>query len=158
RLRSLASHGAIRGRWEMAKTWDAIFPLIEPAANDDGCGLILLDSNARSHFSLTNALGVISPSQLKALTLVLRKSPPESAWLISLHHAIVEYPDVTIPLRDRVGLALLNARDLLAAISPYGARVMVFHGHRHWEWIGVCGDIVICSAPSVSLGCGGRDN
>jgi len=28
----------------------------------------------------------------------------------------------------------------------------VLHGHRHRDWIGVCGNIVSCSAPSTSLG------
>ena len=51
RLRALAERGAIRGRWEMAKIWDAIFPLVEPPATENDYGLILLDSNAASHFS-----------------------------------------------------------------------------------------------------------
>jgi hypothetical protein len=28
----------------------------------------------------------------------------------------------------------------------------VLHGHRHRDWIGVCGNLVLCSAPSTSLG------
>jgi 3',5'-cyclic AMP phosphodiesterase CpdA len=150
-LRSLAQRGAIRGRKEMAKVWNAIFPLVEPASSEDGYGVILLESNASSHFSLTNAIGVISSSQLKALKSVLRSSP-RCAWIILLHHHVVEYPVVSIPLRDRIGLALINAPDLLAAIAPYASRVIVLHGHRHRDWIGTCGDVVLCSAPSVSLG------
>lgn len=57
-----------------------------------------------------------------------------------------------ISLRERIGLALVNAADLLAAIAPHASRVVVLHGHRHRDWIGVCGKLVVCSAPSVSLG------
>ena len=34
RLRALAQRGTMRGRWEMAKVWDAIFPLVEPPPGD----------------------------------------------------------------------------------------------------------------------------
>src|SRR5262249_3986815 len=64
-LRSLAARGALRGRWELEKVWDAVFPLVEPAGGPRRYGLILLDSNARTHLSLTNAIGFISPPQLR---------------------------------------------------------------------------------------------
>ena len=99
---------------------------------------------------MTNAIGVIGPSQLKALRRVLRNS--HNPWLILLHHQVVEYPIASISLRERIGLALVNAPDLLAAISPHSNRVIVLHGHRHKDWIGVCGKVVLCSAPSASLG------
>jgi len=152
RLRGLAQRGAMGGRWEMAKVWDAIFPLVEPPAGDHRCGLILLDSNAASHFSLTNAIGVVGPSQLSALKAVLRTSP-DAKWIILLHHQVVEYPVVSTKLRDRIGLALINAPDVLAAIAPHASRVVVLHGHRHKDWIGTCGKVVLCSAPSAALGC-----
>jgi 3',5'-cyclic AMP phosphodiesterase CpdA len=152
RLRALAQRGAIRGRWEIEKIWDAIFPLVEPAPSEDGYGLILLDSNAHSHFSLTNAIGVMNPLQMNALKSVLRNSPHRS-WIILLHHQVVEYPVASISsLSERIGLALVNAPDVLAAIAPYASRVLVLHGHRHRDWIGTCGDVLLCSAPSVSLG------
>jgi 3',5'-cyclic AMP phosphodiesterase CpdA len=149
-LRDLARCGSRRGRREMARTWNAIFPLVEPAGND-GYGLILLNSNARSHFSLTNAIGVIDRQQLAALRLLLRNSSSQ-AWLILLHHQIVEYPLTSISLRDRIGLALINAPDVLAAVTPHARRILVLHGHRHMDWIGACGEVVLCSAPSVALG------
>ena len=127
-----------------------IFPLVEPARNDD-YGLILLNSNTRSHFSLTNAIGVIDRPQLAALRSILRNSSPQS-WLILLHHQVVEYPLTSISLRDRIGLALMNAPDVLAALAPHARRILVLHGHRHRDWIGACGGLVICSAPSVALG------
>jgi 3',5'-cyclic AMP phosphodiesterase CpdA len=155
RLRSLAEKGTLRGRWEMAQAWEAIFPLVEPPSSEDSYGLILLDSNAPSHIALTNAVGVVHPTQLKALRSVLRNSP-HTAWIILLHHQVVEYPICSIPLRDRIGLALINAPDVLAAITPHASRVLVLHGHRHIDWIGTYGDVVLCSAPSASLGTEGK--
>ena len=152
-LRDLARSGSARGRREMARTWQAMFPLVEPPG-DKSYGLILLNSNARSHFSLTNAIGVIDRAQLAALRSVLRTP---SSWLILLHHQIVEYPLTSINLRDRLGLALVNASDVLAAMAPHAKRILVFHGHRHRDWIGTCGGVVLCSAPSVALGSHGGD-
>jgi len=150
-LRELADRGSLRGRVEVARTWKAIFPLVEPAATDDGYGLILLDSNAPSHLSLTNALGVISTRQLNAVMSLLRRNP-ELAWIILLHHQVVEYPVASISLRDRIGLALVNAPALLAAIAPHAPRIIVLHGHRHRDWIGTCRNVVLASAPSVTMG------
>jgi len=75
----------------MAKIWEAIFPLVEPPLEDHGYGFILLDSNARSHFALTNAIGVVIPSRLNALKVILRGSPRSSSMIL-LHHQVVEYP------------------------------------------------------------------
>jgi 3',5'-cyclic AMP phosphodiesterase CpdA len=154
-LRALASDGAMRGRREMSKVWDAIFPLVEPPPAEGGYGIILLDSNARSHFSLTNAIGVVDPAQLKALKSILRGSP-RSCWMILLHHQVVEYPVASISLTDRIGLALVNACDVLAAIAPHASRCLILHGHRHRDWIGTCRDLVLCSAPSVTMGSQGE--
>ena len=148
-LRALAQRGSRRGRMEMTRVWDAIFPLVEPAGQH-GYGVILLNSNARSHFSLTNAVGVVDRSQLRALRSLLANSP-RRAWLILLHHQVVEYPLPSISLTDRIGLALVNAPDLLAAIAPYSSRILVLHGHRHRDWIGTCSEVVLCSAPSAAL-------
>lgn len=150
-LRELAEYGTVRGRLEITKVWEAMFPLVEPAEEEQGYGLILLDSNAPSNIALTNAIGVVSPKQLRALKSVLNRSP-QRAWLILLHHQVVEYPVLGIRLSDRIGLALINAADLLAAITPHAGRTVVLHGHRHVDWMGVTGSAVLCSAPSVTLG------
>lgn len=154
-LRALAEHGTLRGRREMSRVWDAIFPLVEPAPVENGYGVILLNSNARSHFSLTNAIGVVNPAQLKALRSILRSSP-RSSWIILLHHQVVEYPVASISLTDRIGLALVNASDVLAAIAPHASRCLILHGHRHRDWIGTCRNVVLCSAPSVTMGSQGE--
>jgi len=156
RLRALAQRGTVRGRREMAKVWEAIFPLVEPSRAGEGYGVILLNSNARSHLALTNAIGVVNPSQLRALKLVLQKNP-RHAWIILLHHHVVEHPRESISLSERIGLALVNAPDVLAALAPHAARILVLHGHRHRDWIGAYGDVVLGSAPSASLGADGAD-
>lgn len=154
-LRALAKDGVARGRREMNKVWDAIFPLVEPPDDEHGYGLILLNSNAPSHFSLTNAIGVVNPWQLKALKAVLR-SRPNTAWMILLHHQVVEYPAVSISLTDRIGLALINAPNVLEAMAPYAPYCVVLHGHRHRDWIGTSRGLVFCSAPSVTMGSQGE--
>jgi hypothetical protein len=151
RLRSLAAHAAFCGRREMARVWDAIFPLVELPQEGAGCGVILLNSNARSHFSLTNAIGVVNPSQLKAMKSILCGFP-QTPWLIALHHQVVEYPSPSIPLTDRVGLALVNAPDVLDVVAMHSSRCVILHGHRHRDWIGTCSGVVLCSAPSLTLG------
>ena len=156
RLRELAEQGTWRGRLEIARVWDDIFPLVAPAPDSAGCGAILLDSNARSHFSATNAIGVVGRSQLKRLRAVLNASP-QRAWIILLHHHIVEYPVGSTKLADRIALALMNAPDVLSAIARHSSRVVIFHGHRHHDWIGTSGGAVLCSAPSVALGSVGPD-
>jgi len=156
RLQELAKQGTWRGRWEIATVWEDLFPLVALPLEPGGCGAILLDSNARSHFSATNAIGLISRSQLKRLRAVLNASP-DRAWIILLHHHVVEYPDSSVKLSDRIALSLMNGTDLLFAIARHSSRVVIFHGHRHRDWIGTSGGVMLCSAPSVALGSVGPD-
>jgi hypothetical protein len=148
--RQLATDGTRRQRREMTRVWEAIFTLVVPPAPDRLCGVISLDSDARSHFALTNAIGVVGPSQLKELRRILRDT--RHPWLVLLHHQVAEYPLISVSLRERIGLALINAPDLVAVLAPHAGRVIVLHGHRHRDWIGVCSNIVLCSAPPASLG------
>jgi hypothetical protein len=80
---------------------EAVFPLVEPPTPSTRYGVILLNSNARSHFALTNAIDVVGPSQLKALRRLLRNSA--NPWLVLLHHQVAEYPVTSIGLRERIG-------------------------------------------------------
>jgi predicted phosphodiesterase len=154
-LRELANRGTARGRRELARVWEAMFPLIEPPEAGGAYGMILLNSNARSHFALTNAIGVVGPPQLSALRRILGNT--RHPWLVLLHHQVVEYPRVSVSLRERIGLALINAPELVSILAPHARRIIVLHGHRHRDWIGACANIVLCSAPSVSLGADGLD-
>lgn len=124
-----------------------IFPLVEPPAPGDAYGVILLNSNARSHFALTNAIGVVGPSQLKALRLILQNS-----WHPCSINRLLNIRWFRSACVRRIGLALINAPDLVAVPAPHFRRVIVLHGHRRRDWIGVCGNIVLCSARSTSLG------
>lgn len=150
-LRELADRGTRRSRHEMRRVWDAIFPLVVPPPDEGGCGVMLLDSNARRHLSLTNAMGIVGRSQLKAVRSLLRSSRDRS-WLLVLHHHVVEYPLPSISLTERIGLSLANASELLDVISAHPSPVLVLHGHRHRDWIGASDNVTLCSAPSVTLG------
>ena len=150
-LRELAQRGTRRSRREMRRVWDAIFPLVVPPPHEGGYGVMLLDSNARRHLSITNAMGIVDQSQLKAVGSLLR-SARDRSWLVVLHHHVVEYPLPSIGLTERIGLSLANASELLDVISTHPAPVLVLHGHRHRDWIGVSDNLTLCSAPSVTLG------
>ena len=150
-LRELADRGTRRSRNEMRRVWQAIFPLVVPPPDEGGCGVMLLDSNARRHLSLTNAMGVVGRSQLNAVRGLLRSSRDRS-WLLVLHHHVVEYPLPSIALAERIGLSLANASELLDVISAHPSPVLVLHGHRHRDWIGARDNVTLCSAPSVTLG------
>ena len=77
--------------------------------------------------------------------------------MILLHHQVVEYPAPSLSLTDRIGLALVNSSNVLDAIEPHASRCLVLHGHWHRDWIGTSGDVVLCSAPSVTLGSHGEE-
>jgi hypothetical protein len=68
-----------------------------------------------------------------------------------------ETPDVA-PGDAAVALGQFLERADAATGAPHSRRVIVLHGHRHKDWIGVCGNLVLCSAPSTSLGGGSADN
>ena len=69
-----------------------------------------------------------------------------------MHHQVIEYPSRGTSLKERAGLCLVNAPDLLAAVKDKSGRVLILHGHRHRDWLGSCGGLGLCSAPSVTLG------
>ncbi len=151
-LRELAENGSWRSRREILRVWNDLFPLVvPPSESQERCGFMLLDSTARRHFSLTNAIGVIGPGQLRAMRAVFRASRG-TAWILLVHHHIVEYPIPSLGLDERIGVALVNAPDVLREIARHDTPVLVLHGHRHRDWIGTRGDMLVCSAPSVTLG------
>jgi hypothetical protein len=131
----------------LSQVWTDAFPLVLPPDAEDGLGIILLDSNADTHFSFTNALGMVSVDQARGLELACAQYP-RACWIIVLHHHVVEYPRPARALSERVGTALINGNWFVRRLKPLAGRAVLMHGHRHIDWIGECGGIPILSAPS----------
>jgi hypothetical protein len=121
--------------------------MVLPPEPEDGLGIILLNSNSDSHFSFTNALGMVSTEQVRGIENAAAQYP-SAVWLVGLHHHPVEYPRPAKVLSERIGTALVNGNWLLRRLRPLSSRVVLMHGHRHIDWIGECGGMVIVSAPS----------
>lgn len=127
--------------------WAAVFPMVLPPDRDDGLGVILLNSNADTHFSFTNALGMISVEQVRGIEIAAAQYP-QAHWIIALHHHVIEYPMVTKGLSERIGTALVNGNWFVRRLQALGGRSVLMHGHRHTDWIGKCAALSIVSAPS----------
>jgi hypothetical protein len=136
----------ILSRW-WKEAWNAAFPMIVPPDVPEGLGFILIDSNADTHFSFTNALGLVSTDQLNGIEIAVEQYP-RASWVILLHHHVVEYPWRPHAFAERVGTALINANWFVRRLQPLADRVIVMHGHRHVDWLGACGGLTIVSAPS----------
>jgi hypothetical protein len=131
----------------LAEVWDAVYPMVLPPATPDGLGIIILNSNAETHFSFTNALGVISSAQAKRIR-VAAGLYPQACWIIALHHHLIEYPQKADALSMRIGTALVNGSWVIRQLQRLAGRAVIMHGHRHTDWIGQCGRLLIVSAPS----------
>jgi len=146
-----AASGGVKRSARLGRLWDEIFPLILPPQQGDGLGVAILNSNADTNFSFTNALGMISAEQARRLAATLRHYP-QARWIVALHHHLTEYPMPVSAFSERVGTALINGSWFQRLLQPHGDRVVVMHGHRHLDWIGACGRLKIVSAPSPGMG------
>ena len=146
-MRTFSNAGGWRASNEIAKLWTAAFPMVLAPQHDDGLGFILLNSNADTHFSFTNALGLISSDQVRAIEMV-RAQYPCACWVVALHHHPVEYPGAAKKLSIRIGTALVNGSRFLRQLHRLADRAVLMHGHRHIDWIGRCAGLLIVSAPS----------
>lgn len=139
------------GRPRLSKSlnelWAAVFPMVLPPDRDDGLGIILLNSNADTHFSFTNALGMISVEQVRGIEIAAAQYP-RACWIIALHHHVIEYPKAARVLSERIGTALVNGNWFVRRLQALGGRAVLMHGHRHIDWIGKCAGLSIVSAPS----------
>jgi hypothetical protein len=55
-------------------------------------------------------------------------------------------------IQNRASLGfVVNQPGVLDAITPYASRCLALHGDRHRGWTGSFGDVVSCSAPSLTL-------
>jgi hypothetical protein len=142
---------ADRGRpWlptTLNELWVAVFPMVLPPDRADGLGIILLNSNADTHFSFTNALGMISAEQVKGIEIAAAQYP-QARWIIALHHHVIEYPKAAKVLSERIGTALVNGNWFVRRLRALEHRAVLMHGHRHVDWIGKCAGLSIVSAPS----------
>ena len=151
RIAEFADAGGLLRSMTLADLWHRIFPLVVAPQADDGLGIILLNSNAETHFSFTNALGLISAEQVKGIDIVVEQYP-RACWLIALHHHPVEYPGPAKGLSERIGTALINGSWFIRRLRPLKGRIVLMHGHRHIDWVGECAGLPIISAPSPVMG------
>jgi len=145
-----AERGGLRLSASLGSMFHDQFPMILPPGDADGLAVAILNSNAESHFSFTNALGYISAEQAHRLAVAIDRFP-RAKWIIALHHHLLEYPR-PVALSERVGTALVNGSWFVRKLRPIAARTVVMHGHRHVDWIGACGMLRIISAPSPVMG------
>jgi hypothetical protein len=146
-IATFADQGGFRLSNRLARLWDEMFPMIAPPLEEDGLGVAILNSNADTNFSFTNALGLIPALHARRLTAALDRRP-KARWIVALHHHLIEYPMPVAAFSERVGTALVNGSWFQRVLKPYAGRVVVMHGHRHIDWIGACGKLKIVSAPS----------
>jgi hypothetical protein len=146
-IEAFADRGGLRLSNRLKRLWDDLFPLILPPAEDDGLGVALLNSNADTNFSFTNALGMIPAGQARRLTAAFDRYP-NAGWIVALHHHLIEYPMPVAAFSERIGTALVNGSWFQRVLKPYAGRIVVMHGHRHVDWVGACGRLRIVSAPS----------
>ncbi len=146
-IAEFADAGGVVLSMTLADLWAKIFPLVVPPETDTGLGVILLNSNAETHFSFTNALGLISAEQMKGIEIIVAQYP-RACWLIALHHHPIEYPRPAKALSERIGTALINGSWFVRRLRPFAGRLVLMHGHRHIDWIGECAGLPIVSAPS----------
>ncbi len=146
-IAAFADAGTLLLSLPLAELWARVFPMAVAPEGDDGLGIILLNSNAETHFSFTNALGLVSAEQVRAIEIATAQYP-RACWLIALHHHPVEYPQTAKALSERIGTALINGSWFVRRLRPLAGRAVLMHGHRHIDWIGECAGLLIVSAPS----------
>ncbi len=150
-IAAFADRSGFRLSARLRGLWNETFPLVLPPEGEHGLGVALLVSNADTHFSFTNALGLISTEQAGRLTAAL-EAHPRADWIVALHHHVTEYPRPVAAFSERIGTALINGSWFLRQLRPFAERIVVMHGHRHVDWAGACGALKVASAPSPVMG------
>ena len=131
----------------LSAVWSDSFPLVVPPLDPEGLGIIILNSNAETNFSFTNALGLVPAEDVAAMQAIIGQFP-QARWILALHHHLMEYPMAAKAFSERIGTALINGSWFVRQLAPLGKRLLIMHGHRHIDWIGRCGALKIVSAPS----------
>lgn len=153
KIEAFMRSGSLRLSASLRSVWHGHFPMILPPDANDGLGVAILNSNAETHFSFTNALGLITAEETRRLAKAIGKFP-QALWIIGLHHHLVEYPMPVSAFSERIGTALINGSWFVRKLRPFAQRCIAMHGHRHLDWIGACGELKIVSAPSPIMGAG----
>jgi 3',5'-cyclic AMP phosphodiesterase CpdA len=144
---AFADAGTLRLSAGLGRLWEELFPMLLPPDTVDGLGVLILNSNAETHFSFTNALGMISAEQVGRFEAAVGQFP-QARWIVAVHHHVIEYPMPVAAFSVRVGTALINGSWFVRRLKSFAGRAVVMHGHRHIDWIGECGGVRIVSAPS----------
>jgi len=145
-IAKLAQGGGVRASLHLKDVLHDMFPMIVPPRDPNGLGVAILNSNAESHFSFTNALGFVSVEQNQRLLSELEHYPA-AGWIVVLHHHVQEYPK-QVPFSIRIGTALLNGSWFIRKLRPHASRIVLMHGHRHLDWVGTFGALKVVSGPS----------
>ncbi|HEX7980005.1 MAG TPA: metallophosphoesterase [Gemmatimonadaceae bacterium] len=156
-VRAFAEEGSRRRAKATDAAWIKAFPMVIAPESEDGLGIIALNSNAETHFSFTNALGLVPRGEVQALDKAMAQYP-RAAWIIALHHHIVEHPKLGHALAERIGTTLINGNWFTRHLLGVGRRALVMHGHRHIDWMGECGDLLILSASSSTMPSKGHED
>lgn len=131
----------------LSHLWADCFPQIVPPDGDSGIGVIILNSNAQSNFSFTNALGLVTAAEVHDMRRIMAHYP-KAGWIVALHHHLMEYPMAVKAFSERIGTALINGSWFVRVLKPVADRIVMMHGHRHIDWIGRVGSLTVVSAPS----------
>ena len=59
-IAAFADTGALRLSARLARVWAGSFPMVLPPETEEGLGVVPINSTAETHFSFTNALGLVS--------------------------------------------------------------------------------------------------
>jgi hypothetical protein len=133
-MAAFADKGSIRLSRRLAALWAMVFPMVLPPDTEDGLGVIVLNSNAETHFSFECARdGPIA--QAKTIDIAAEQYP-RACWIVALHHHVVEYPKPAKALSERIGTALINGSWFVRRLQRLADHAVVMHGHRHIDWIG----------------------
>jgi predicted MPP superfamily phosphohydrolase len=151
RIVAFMEHGGLRHAAALGGLFDDQFPMVLPPDQEHGLGVAILNSNAETHFSFTNALGLVPVEQARRLAAAIGHFP-KAGWIVALHHHLVEYPMPVTTFAERIGTALINGSWFVRKLAPFATRVVLMHGHRHIDWIGACGALKIISASSPVMG------
>ena len=122
--------------------------MVVPPDKKDGLGIILLNSNADTHFSFTNALGMVSAEQMRGIDIAAAAYPGR---LLGRSRCITMSSSIPgRPRRCRSASAppLINGNWFVRSLLPLAGRAILMHGHRHIDWIGQIAGLPIVSAPS----------